>query len=170
MTTQSCHLTAKDSTYLQSLLTSKDQGEAYLDLLRRKLADATVVLDHAIDPRIATLDSRVAFSVGGGFTEDRVLTRGEPGAADGLALPVTTLRGLALLGLKENDVFSLRKANGVIEPIRLIRVAYQPEAARRDAPGASSVVQFQPRWRKSLSARESAAFDPLDDDPGPGAA
>lgn len=169
MTSHSCHLTAKDSTYLQSLLTSKDQGEAYLHLLRRKLADATVVLDHAIDPRVATLDSRVEFSVGGGFTEQRVLTRGEPPATDGLALPITTLRGLALLGLRENEVFPLRKANGIIEPIRLIRVAYQPEAARRTEPGASSVVQFQPRWRKALGARE-AAFDPLDDDPGPGAA
>ena len=162
MTFPQCQLTAKDFNYLQSLLASKDFGEPFLQLLRCKLGNANLLLDHTIDHRIATIDSRVAFTVGGGFTEERVLTRDEKGATVNHALPVTTLRGLALLGLKEDDVFSLRKPDGIIEPIRLLKVPYQPEAAKRgNATGA--VVQFEPRWKKSLGAVTN-------DDPGPSAA
>ena len=167
MTSSQCHLTAKDSAYLQSLLTSNDHDEDFLALLHRKLENATVLLDHAIDRRIATIDSRVAFSVGGGFTEERVLTRDEKGTNPGNALPVTTPRGLALLGLREGDVFPMRKPNGIIEPIKLIEVVHQPEAAKRGEP-AGSVVHFHPHWKKSLSAGGGAAPD--NDDPGPGAA
>ncbi|MCC7253201.1 nucleoside-diphosphate kinase [Hyphomicrobium sp.] len=169
MTFPHCHLTAKDSAYLRSLLASKDYGEPYLQLLRRKLADATLMLDHTIDRRIATIDSRVEFRVGDGAIEHRVLTRNEESATQGLALPITTLRGLALLGLRENDVFSLRKPNGAMEAIRLIKIAYQPEAARR-AIAASAVVPFQPHWLRSLSKDDETGSDPHDDDPGPGAA
>lgn len=168
MTAAHCQLTAKDFDYLKSLATSKDFGEPFQDLLRRKMSTASVRLDHTIDARVATIDSRLTFSVGGGFTEERVLTRNEKGATQNLALPITTLRGLALLGLKEGDVFSLRKPDGIIEPIRLLKVSYQPEAARRNDP-ASAVIQFQPRWKTSVGCADEAS-DPFNDDPGPGAA
>lgn len=167
MTSTQCHLTAKDSAFLQSLLKSKDQDEDFLALLRQKLDTATLLLDHTVDRRIATIDSRVAFSVGGGFTEERLLTRDDKATNPANALPITTPRGLALLGLMEGNVFPLRKPNGIIEPIKLIKVVYQPEAAQRRDP-EGSVVQFHPHWKKSLSAGIAAASDA--DDPGPGAA
>lgn len=167
MSSTTCHLTAKDSTYLQSLLKSKDRDEDFLDLVRNKLDSATLLLDHTIDPRIATIESRVAFTVGGGFVEERVLTRDEKGSTLARALPVTTPRGLALLGLKEGDVFSLRKPNGVIEPIRLLKVIDQPQAARR-GEHTSQVVDFKAHWMKSVAG---TAHPPRgNDDPGPGAA
>lgn len=168
MTSHECFLTAKDFTYLQSLLASKDLGAPYLDLLREKLANATLLLDHTIDHRIATIESRVEFSVDGTFMEQRVLTRDEKSSTQGLALPITTLRGLALIGLKEGDVFPLRRPNGTAEQLRLIRVAYQPEAARRTNVG--TVVRFQPRWMKSVAGANDRRADPINDDPGPGAA
>ncbi|WP_295559078.1 nucleoside-diphosphate kinase [uncultured Hyphomicrobium sp.] len=168
MTFHECQLTAKDFTYLQTLLASKDCAEPYLHLLREKLGSATLLLDHTIDRRIATIDSRVEFSIGGAFMEHRVLTRDEQGATPGLSLPVTTLRGLALLGLREHEVFRLRKADGTREAIRLIKVAYQPEAARMAR--TATVVPFQPRWRKELTGADGAGSDPAGDDPGPGAA
>lgn len=168
MTFQECQLTAKDFTYLQSLLASKDYGRPYLDLLREKLGSATLLLDHVIDHRIATIESRVEFSVDGAFMEQRVLTRDEKGATQGLALPITTLRGLALVGLKEREVLKLRKPNGAVEQLRLIKVAYQPEAARRT--NAGTVVPFQPRWMKSMTGTSNRSPDPFNDDPGSGAA
>lgn len=168
MTFHECHLTAKDFTYLQSLLTSKDYGGPYLDLLREKLGSATLLLDHTIDHRIATIESRIEFSVDGTFMEQRVLTRDERGATQGLALPITTLRGLALVGLRERDVFQLRKPGGALESLSLIRVAYQPEAARRT--NTDTVVPFQPRWMKSVTRGTDGGPDPVNDDPGPGAA
>lgn len=168
MTSHDCFLTAKDFTFLQSLLTSKDYGRPYLDLLREKLANATLLLDHTIDHRVATIESRVEFSVDGALTDQRVLTRDEKSATQGLALPITTLRGLALVGLREDDVLTLRKPDGTVEQLRLLRVAYQPEAARRTTAG--TVVAFQPRWMKSVAGTNDRRFDPTNDDPGPGAA
>lgn len=153
-------LAERDAHFLRSLLASKDHDDSYMTLLNRKLSEAKIVADDALDAQIATIDSRVDFSVGGGFTEHRVLTRSELEATNGLALPVTTMRGLALLGLRENEIVSVRKPNGIIEPIRLIRVAYQPQAAKRRAGG---VVQFQPRWKEALAGGPG-------DDPGPSAA
>lgn len=167
MSSTQIHLTAKDSAYLQSLLNSKDQDEDFLALLRRKLENANLMLDHTVDRRVATIDSRVEISIGGGFTEERILTRDEKASNPGNALPITTPRGLALLGLREGEVFPLRKPNGIIEPIKLIKVVYQPEAALRSEP-AGSVVQFQPHWKKSLNAGATVLTD--NDDPGPGAA
>jgi regulator of nucleoside diphosphate kinase len=168
MTFDECQLTAKDFTYLQSLLALKDLGDPYLRLLREKLGGATLLLDHTIDHRIATIESRVEFSVDGEFMEQRVLTRDEKSSTHGLSLPITTLRGLALLGLKERDVFELRKPSGAVESLRLIRVAYQPEAARRTH--VATVVPFQPRWMKSVTSANDGRPDPFNDDPGPGAA
>lgn len=166
--TKSCHLTAKDFAYLESLVLSRNYGEPYTELLRQKLEGATVVLDHGIDRRVATIDSRVLFNVGGGHAEERVLTRDEKTETIQPTLPVTTLRGLALLGLKEDEVFPLRKQNGIIEPIRLMKVVHQPQWANRAQP-TSAVVDFQPRWKKSLG-QTGAPSNPLNDDPGPGAA
>ena len=162
------HLTAKDAAYLNALLAAKEQDEEIRDLARRKLDAAELALDHAIDPRIATIDSRVEFSVGGGFAEERILTRDEKGPFPNAALPVTTARGLALLGLREGDVFALRKPNGITEPIRLIKVIHQPEAARR-RDGNPSVVPFHPRRTESTGAAP-ATVPTDDDDPGPSAA
>ncbi|WP_334151387.1 hypothetical protein [Hyphomicrobium sp.] len=171
MTSAQPLITEKDAHYLRTLLSSKDHDDAYREIVSRKLAEAAIVSDDAIDPGVATLDSRVEFSVGGGFTESRILTRGEIGPADGLALPVTTPRGLALLGLREGEVFSVRKANGIIEPIRLIRVARQPQAARKSG-ATGSVVRLEPRRARTLEGVGSAAPAGLgdDDDPGPSAA
>ncbi|MCJ8240665.1 hypothetical protein [Peteryoungia algae] len=47
-------------------------------------------------------------------------------------MPITTLRGLALLGLREGQEMSLINSNGVEEKILLEKVEYQPEAARRE--------------------------------------
>lgn len=169
MTSPHCLLTAKDSAYLKSLLSSKDQDEDFLALLRVKLDNANLVLDHTIDRRVATIDSRVEFSVGGGFTEERILTRDDKGNGLARALPITTPRGLALLGLKEGDVFPLRKPNGIIEPIRLTKVVFQPEADQRGVP-ANEVVDFQSRWKKTIGETAHTPNDNDDLGPGPGAA
>jgi regulator of nucleoside diphosphate kinase len=163
-----CQLTAKDFTYLQSLLASKDYGKAYLDLLREKLGSATLLLDHTIDHRIATIESRVAFSLDGEHMDERILARDGHAPPQGIALPVTTLRGLALLGLKEGEAYPLRTPDGATESLRLIKVAYQPESARRT--NNTTVVAFQPRWMQSVAGAGTRRSDPFNDDPGPGAA
>jgi len=160
-------LTAKDHVFLESLLHAGNHDDAFLQLLRQKLDTADVLLAQMIDPRTATIDSRIEFSVGGGSSEQRVLTGNEKSATHGVPLPVTTLRGLALLGLKEGTVFPLRKPNGIIEPLRLEKVCYQPESAKRQREPESTVVAFPPL---SGTIRGTQSRSPDDDDPGPRAA
>ncbi len=163
-----CQLTAKDFTYLQSLLASKGDEQAYLALLREKLGSATLLLDHTIDHRIATIESRVTFTLDGERREEAVLTRDGQTAAHGSTLSITTLRGLALLGLKEGEAFALRTPDGATERLRLIKVVYQPESAGRTSD--TTVVAFQPRWMQSVAGPVTRRSDPFNDDPGPGAA
>lgn len=166
--TSTVHLTAKDHLFLESLLADGRNTDAYLQLLRHKLETATVVPNELIHARTATIDSRIAFSVGGGSAEQRVLSRDEKSATHGLSLPITTLRGLALLGLKEGNVYPLRKENGIIEPLRLEKVCYQPEAARRREHAAATAAVLQ--LKSVPSAKGNGAARVMDDDPGPSAA
>lgn len=165
--TSTVQLTAKDHVFLESLLLAGRNTDAYLALLRHKLETAAVVPTELIRARVATIDSRIAFSVGGGTAEQRVLSRDEKSATHGLSLPITTMRGLALLGMKEGDVYPLRKENGIIEPLRLEKVLYQPEAARRreHAAATAAVLQLRPG-----SSAQGAAVQASEDDPGPSAA
>lgn len=166
--TSTVHLTARDHLFLESLLQDQRHADDYVHLLRHKLETANVVPTEMIPARIATIDSRIAFSVGGGNAEQRVLSRDEKSSTHGLSLPVTTMRGLALLGLKEGDIYPLRKPNGIIEPLRLEKVLYQPESARRreHVAATANVVRF----RSGSHAVNSAAACVTDDDPGPSAA
>jgi regulator of nucleoside diphosphate kinase len=165
--TSTVHLTARDRLFLESLLLDPRHADDYLHLLRHKLETANVVPTELVPARIATVDSRIAFSVGGGTAEQRVLSRDEKSSTHGLSLPVTTMRGLALLGLKEGDIYPLRKPNGIIEPLRLEKVCYQPESARRreHAAATAAVLQF-----RSGSHAVGAAAHVTNDDPGPTAA
>lgn len=168
MTSTVPRLTAKDHIFLESLLHAGKHDDAFLHLLRQKLDTADVLLAQMIDPGTATIDSRIEFSVGGGSSEQRVLTRDEKSAAQGVVpLPVTTLRGLALLGLTEGSVFPLKKPNGIIEPLRLERVCSQPESARRQREPERTVIAFPPL---SGTVRGTQLRSPDDDDPDPRAA
>lgn len=129
-------LIAKDHVYLESLLHAQQWDANFSQLLRRKLEDAEVVLPELLDPRTSTIDSKITFSVGGGSSEHRVLVRNEKTTGPGLPLPVTTLRGLALLGLRAGDIFALKTPSGIIEPLRLEAVSHPTpwESRRRPSP------------------------------------
>ncbi|TAM94775.1 MAG: nucleoside-diphosphate kinase [Rhizobiaceae bacterium] len=181
---QRCQLTIKDCSILETLLErSAIHDEAYLRLLRRKLSAAKVVFPDAIAPEVATINSRVDFTVDDGPADNRILIHGKDHAFPGLTLPVTTLRGLALLGLAAGEAITVKRRDGGEETIRLDRVAHQPEASRKGRPYQSSRMEtgLAAVERSSvvlLSSRRTPApvgpnVLPLrhdDDDPGPSAA
>ncbi|HEX2840384.1 hypothetical protein [Hyphomicrobium sp.] len=162
----SLQLTAKDHLFLESLLHG-NHDDLYHSLLKRKLENADVVLPELLDARTATIESCIEFSVGGGSSERRVLTRHEKDATRDPPLPVTTLRGLALLGLKAGDVFALRTASGIIEPLRLEVVVHPPNWASSSKSHGKTVVALR-AFEKAPRITSSPAGD--DDDPGPRAA
>ena len=175
--TRRCQLTAKDANILEVMLERRGHhDDGFTRLLREKVASASVVPFDGIDPRAATINSRVEYSIDGGPPCQRILVYGGENAYPGMTLPLTTMRGLALLGLVAPQSIICNDANGRSEEIRLIQVHYQPEAGRRRGNGSGKVggvpaerpcdlILLQPKARTKAG---DDAYD--DDDPGPAAA
>ena len=179
MPTETCILTAKDFTILEVM---RDRGlgndESLAPILRRKIETAQVVFREDVPANVATMSSRVTFSVDGRDPDTRVIAHDRVTSAVGLFLPITTARGLALLGLAEGQAFVLTNSEGAEERLLLEKVQYQPESAKRErdslaGPAATTrrkpaltlirgALHDQPR----RTAAESGGFD----DPGPSAA
>lgn len=162
-------LTAKDHAFLEYLLHAAKDDPLYHQLLERKLEMAVIVPAESLDPDTATIGSTIVFKVGGGSSEERVLTRHEhmAGITAAVPLPVTTARGLALLGLRAGDLFALRTRGGVVEPLQLESVRLPNAAALRRARSDASLVAF-PSPVEAISRGSWPADE--DDDPGPRAA
>ncbi|MBS0524903.1 MAG: nucleoside-diphosphate kinase [Proteobacteria bacterium] len=181
--TPRCSVTTKDFTILENMIRRiPPHNEGLLRLLRRKLATATIVLPEDIAPQIATINSRVEYRIDDGRTECCVLVHGEEHVSRGLTLPISTLRGLALIGLATGDAVSIERPDGRIETVYLENVAYQPEGARRGGfvhpPGTpphlhpdsrGTVVNLRQHTKSRTGPPKSnAGFE--DDDHGPPAA
>ncbi len=172
MSVDRCILTTKDFTILEVMLERcLGRDDPLAPILRRKLEAALIVLRDDVPAAVATLSSRVTFSVGGRPADTRVLSHDRMNSP-GVFLPITTARGLALLGLSEGQRFRLRESGGAEEDVLLESVLYQPEAARRrkEAP-----LRPAPQRKPVLTlvrGGEQPTMDRADgfDDPGPSAA
>ncbi len=174
-----CYLTTKDATILEGILANmetRDLGDTPVAcLLRRKLAHARVSFRDDIAPCVATINSRVEFQADNGPVQSSTLTFGGENALPGATLSVSTLRGLALLGLIEGQSIAIDQVDGRSEVLRLERIVYQPEFARRtkaDARVAETLAFPNARMRAALSRakQRTTLYDPDDNDPGPSAA
>lgn len=167
-----CQLTAKDASVLEGLMDRLEIQRAphtpIMRLLRRKLATARICFRDDIDPRVATINSRIQFRIGSGRIETRVLTHGGEDALPGIALPISSLHGLALLGLMEGHTIAVETAEGRTDTLHVMRVMHQPEAARvRSQPTGLRVISGAPAPRPRINETSEG---PDDDDPGPHAA
>ena len=178
---ETCILTTKDFTILEVMLDrSPDPAGAMTALLRRKLDTARVAFRDDVTSDVATLSSRISFSVDGD-ADSRVLSHDRMSGPTGLFVPITTLRGLALLGLAEEETICIADDESAETCIRLERVLYQPEAARREKAAIAQAAT--PEMRRSslrvisgpLATNQRKAYAGLvvsadGDDPGPTAA
>ncbi|RFC66823.1 nucleoside-diphosphate kinase [Mesorhizobium denitrificans] len=143
-------------------------------LLDRKIASAKIVFREDAPPTLATISSRVTYAINGGDTDTRILTHGHMNAPTGLYLPISTLRGIALLGLTEGQSFAFTNREGEHEDVLLTSVQYQPEAARRDKEAAERFATPEQRrlsFRVVGSPKQPAPTSAGNfDDPGPSAA
>ena len=179
MTADMITLTTKDFTILEVMsdrCVGKDDPLA--PILKRKIESAVVVFREDVPVNVATLSSRVTFSVDGRDPDTRVLSHDSMKSPVGMFLPITTLRGLALLGLAEGQEFVHTDANGEEVRVLLQQVHYQPEAAKREKEAMTRLsppVQRKPVLRLVRGAQyDNPHFVPADvagsDDPGPFAA
>ncbi len=153
-----CYLSMKDFTILESLLAQDVDDQAFKRLLRKKLSNTTIVFHDEVDGAEAAIGSRLDFVIDGCIYDSRILIADDGPASSHLTLPITTMRGLALLGLAAGDAIIVEWSEGESEILQVYNVYNQLAPAK-----GSPIVAFT-RRRKS-----STPIDP-EDDPGPRAA
>lgn len=179
MSQETCILTTKDFTILE-VMRDRCHGrdDPLAPILKRKIASAIVVFRDDVPANVATLSSRVTFIVDDGAPDTRVISHDRMSSSVGMFLPITNRRGLALLGLIEGVEFILANDDGREERIRLEKVHYQPEAARREREAAkrsAAPTRGRPALRlvrgefPETGTRVPVGPDGFDD-PGPSAA
>lgn len=171
-------LTTKDYTILEVMLDRcLGRDDAMAALLRHKLAKAVVVFRDDIPTTVVTLNSRVTYRVDDNPAETRILAHDEMRGLVGLTMPLTNRRGLAMIGLSEGQSAVVERSDGQAETITVVQVAYQPEAARREASQLRAqgdrrrILRVVHRSDDVRPARAALALSTTDfDDPGPSAA
>jgi regulator of nucleoside diphosphate kinase len=128
-----CVLTTKDYSILEMMLERQPADTALAMLLRHKIDTAQIVFGQDINPAIVTLGSRTTYRVDDQPAQTRVVTHDHMRGLVGLLLPITNLRGLALLGLAEGESITIISNDDNEEMITVQAVVYQPEASRREA-------------------------------------
>ncbi|MGH6760675.1 MAG: nucleoside-diphosphate kinase [Phyllobacterium sp.] len=177
-----CLLTTKDFNVLEVMLErSMNARNPLQHMLQQKLREASIVFRDDIPPQVVTLNSRVKFRIDDGPKETRIVVQNElNNSLVGMTMPITTLRGLALLGLMQGQSVSYELQDGAMETTHLDAVLFQPEAAQRRQSSTGffktepeeergQVLSFDLR-RKAANQTSGMAFTDPDDDPGPGAA
>ncbi|WP_052161883.1 hypothetical protein [Hoeflea sp. BAL378] len=150
---QKCTLTTKDILILEALYDRRHRlSETVERLLKHKLDLAVVVFCEDIGSDVVTLNTRLQYRIGDTPSRAAILTQGALDGTVGHCLPLTTLRGLACLGLTQGAGISLPGPNGAT-PDRLVveKILYQPEAARRDRRQQQSIRRV-PRLVHSVDA------------------
>jgi regulator of nucleoside diphosphate kinase len=170
---QECTLTSKDFAILETMYDRRlALPDCVCQLLRHKLDNARVVFGEDVADNIVTLNSRVRYRVGELSAQTAIITQDPMAGIIGQSLPLTTARGLALLGLVESDGLTLPKQeNGIPERILLEEVLFQPEAARRQRFKQQHTRRGLHLAYDAGSERDPQAYsDSGDNDPGPSAA
>lgn len=168
MSSDACILTTKDFTILEAMLDRcLGQDDPTAQVLKRKLDAALVVFRDDVPTNIATLNSRVKFSVDGRDLDTRVICHDRTPSPIGLFLPIATSRGLALLGLAEGQGFRLSGHDGSEEVVLLEEVLYQPEAARRERDVLNRTPVVMPR-RPALKLVNGGISSPVEGATKPG--
>ena len=166
----SCILTTKDISILETMLErNPEKSSALACLMRAKISAATVVFRDDVPETAVTLNSRVSYRVDGGEPDTRIVAQAHMNSAVGCFLPITTMRGLALLGMMQGETMRISGRGQAMEDIELVAVLHQPEAAQRGRP--SSRPKTAPAFRLIQGGKpDRPAIAGFDEDWGPGAA
>jgi regulator of nucleoside diphosphate kinase len=105
---------------------------AVCDFLLGELNRAIICAPDWVPDDVVTMNSRVTFKASDGTgCETRMLVFPHRYDPTGQAISVLTPLGAALIGLAAGSVIDYRDRQGDISSVRVERVVYQPEAARR---------------------------------------
>lgn len=167
-------LTSRDFALLESLVHNwREPFPGAGERIRRKLASATVVFPGDVPANVVTVNSRVRFRADAERPEERTIVKGHSEARCGMTLPLTSPRGVALLGAAVGQTVEALRPDGSGEILLIEAVPYQPLQTQRPV-GLRVISSKEPPDASSLfpstrSRPEGRRFC-NDDDPGPGAA
>lgn len=145
MISHECILTQSNAALLHKLFEAQQQRNSlFARLVKSKLDNAQIRSEYDIPDDIVTLDSRVTYSVNAAFTDTRIISAHNSSNIVGLSLPVTNLRGLALIGLRQGQYFTLVQPDHSADRLYVEKIQFQPETHRqflKDAIIANSPAQ-----------------------------
>ena len=176
MSNKTCILTNKDFTLLEHMRERCRGTDDPIGFILKRQIDSAVVMFHSDVPaNVVTLNSRVTFSVDGRDSDTRVISPDRSASPVGMALPITTPRGLALLGLTEGQEFVLDDQMGGQIRIVLEKIHYQPEAAKREKEALEGRSNRRPALRLIRGSLDDQSWSANGkhggfDDPGPSVA
>ena len=101
---------------------------AYYELLHDKLRRAVIVPLEQVEPDLATFGSFVRYRVDGRRPLEHKLILGARQGQEQHSLSVKSLRGLALLGMREGHIFTSKSTGDEQEVIEIEMILFQPEA------------------------------------------
>lgn len=156
-----CQLTVKDFQVCQTMLERlASRGSPLAALLQEKIETCTVVDPEHVDPLVVTLNSRVEYEIDEAPPETRIIVQSEfRHGLVGMTLPITTARGLALLGLRQGQSRRFAEGGGM-RRLLVRRLLYQPEARRflrekvRPSGPTATVIDLM-KARSARAAREA---------------
>lgn len=144
MERDACVLAARDGYVLDKIRRDwRSAPEEWLAVLERKLAAARLPAGSATPPGLAVIDARVSFRCARGWNETRTLCLPRGYAPGSAFLPVTSLYGLALVGLGEGRSIAFER-HGRRDWILLEKVWFQP------APALSTPAENAPPARRAF--------------------
>lgn len=101
---------------------------AYYALLHDKLRRAVIIPVEQVEPDLATFGSFVRYRVDGARPLEHKLLLNARQGQEQHALSIKSLRGLALLGMREGQIFTSRTTADRQEVIEIEMILFQPEA------------------------------------------
>lgn len=102
--------------------------DTYYRDLHEKLRRAVVIPLDQVEPDLATFGSFVRYRVNGGRPMEHKLMLGSGQVQQQHTLSIKTLRGLALIGMSEGQIFSTLRPGDVQEVLEIEMIMFQPEA------------------------------------------
>ena len=163
-------LTARDGYVLDKMFADwPPLTEEWLALLTRKRMLARMPADAPAPASLAAIDTRVAFRCASGLTDAHTLCLPGTYVPGSAFLPITTIYGLALLGLREGEAIGFDRPEGRRDWIVLEKVLFRPAA------GKVGEDPVRPSFRLIAGGLEERAFAPANENgpgqgPGPSAA
>lgn len=122
-------LTSRDYAILRGIAVHRPQGQrGYFALLREKLLTAETVERDQIAPEIVTLDSVVRYRIGDGKALEHKLVIGPAREVFGQTVSVRSIYGLALIGMRHEQVVSLALDGTTSDRVTVDMVLFQPGA------------------------------------------